>query len=72
MYIVEPGQTIAVETNPDPVGLKLGVVYDINYEKNELLFHRFMCKNDAILNITDLIENEISFYGFKGFFINFN
>lgn len=65
MYVVEPGQTQIVETNPDPIGLKVGVIYDIQFEKNELLYHRFLCKNDGILNITDLNGDEISYYGFK-------
>eukprot|EP01035_Chromulina_nebulosa_P020722 gene20722-26866_t len=62
LYLIESGQSLLVEANPDPIGLKLGVLYAINPDKQEFHYHRFLCKNDGTLNITELKDQEISFY----------
>ena len=66
MYLLQPGESKLVETNPDPVGLKLGIIYDVNVAKKELLYHRFSCKNDGTLNITEVKGDDISYYGYRG------
>ena len=66
MYIVPPGQNQLVETNPDPIGLKLGIIYDVNTDQKDLLYHRFFCKNDGVLNVTEINGQDISYYGHRG------
>ncbi len=66
MYIIEPGETQTVEANPDPNGLKLGVIYETRKDKQEMFFHRFTCGNDTILTITSVDGNDIDYYGGKG------
>eukprot|EP00599_Poterioochromonas_sp_BG-1_P012766 CAMPEP_0173159050 /NCGR_PEP_ID=MMETSP1105-20130129/16829_1 /TAXON_ID=2985 /ORGANISM="Ochromonas sp., Strain BG-1" /LENGTH=330 /DNA_ID=CAMNT_0014077311 /DNA_START=36 /DNA_END=1029 /DNA_ORIENTATION=- len=63
MYIIEPGETQTVEANPDPNGLKLGVIYETRKDKQEMFFHRFTCGNDTILTITSVDGNDIDYYG---------
>lgn len=63
LYMVDPNQSIQVEANPDPTGLKIGIIYAINLDKKEFLYHRFLCKNDGTLNITELTGDDISYYG---------
>lgn len=63
LYVIEPGETVTVEANPDAIGLKVGIIYQVNEETKEFLFQRFMCKNDSIFNISEIIGEEVSFYG---------
>jgi hypothetical protein len=63
LYIVEPGTSMVVESMPDPVGLKMGVVVGIIVETQELIYQRFQCKNEAIFNISEITGEDISFYG---------
>jgi hypothetical protein len=63
MYVLEPGQEGVVEANPDAVGLKIGVVYDTNNKAKEFLYHRFLCKNNSVFNISEVDSEEVSFYG---------
>ena len=66
MYMIDPGETKVVEANPDPTGLKVAIVYAVDPEKKELLYHRFFCKNDGVLNITELTGDDVSYYGNRG------
>ena len=66
LYVLEPGQAGQVEANPDPTGLKIGIIYAVNIDKREFLYHRFLCKNDGTLNITEVRGDDISFYGNRG------
>lgn len=68
MYMIEPGQKQLVEANPDPTGLKVGIVYAVDVAKQEMLYHRFLCKNDGTLNITEVRGDDISYYGNRGMF----
>jgi len=63
MYVLDPGQEGVVEANPDAVGLKVGVVYDTNNKAKEFLYHRFLCKNNSVFNISEVDSEEVSFYG---------
>lgn len=63
MFIFEPGQEGVVEANPDAVGLKIGVVYDINSKTKEFLYHRFLVKNESIFTISEVDSEEVSFFG---------
>lgn len=63
MYIVGPGESAMIEANPDAIGLKLGIIYQTEKERNELLFHRFTCNNDSILTITIINGENITYFG---------
>lgn len=63
LYVVEPGQSGVVESTPDALGLKIGLVYDINPKTHELFYARFVSKNDAVLNISEVSNDDISWYG---------
>jgi len=63
MYIIGPGDSAVIEANPDAVGLKLGIVYQTEIERNELFFHRFTCSNDSVLTITILDGQNITYFG---------
>jgi hypothetical protein len=63
MYVLEAGQSMQVEANPDAIGLKVGIIYNIKDDRQELLFHRFTCKNDSILIIKDLNQTDFDYGG---------
>jgi hypothetical protein len=63
MYIVGPGESAMIEANPDAIGLKLGIIYQTEKERNELLFHRFTCNNDSFLTITLINGENITYFG---------
>jgi hypothetical protein len=63
MYVIEPGESTIIEANPDAVGLKLGIIYNTEKERNELYFHRFTCNNDSTLTITTSDGENISYFG---------
>jgi hypothetical protein len=63
LYIVEPGTSMVVESMPDPVGLKMGVIVGVIHDTQELIYQRFQCKNEAIFNISEIMGEDISFYG---------
>ena len=63
MYIVAPGESALIEANPDAIGLKLGIIYQTEKERNELYFHRFTCNNDSVLTITLVNGENITYFG---------
>lgn len=63
LYLVEPGESVLLEAQPDAVGLKVGVVYDVTTDTQEILYQRFSCKNESILNVSELVNDDISWYG---------
>lgn len=69
MYLIEPGEVQVVEANPDPIGLKVGIVYETRREKQEFLFLRFGCSNDSVLTITSLDGEDVDYYGGNTFFV---
>jgi hypothetical protein len=65
MYILMPGESQVVEANPDPIGLKVGIVYDTIRDTQDLLYHRFSCKNDCLLTLTSIEGDDVDYYGGK-------
>jgi hypothetical protein len=63
MYVIESLGSAEVQAQPDAIGLKVGLVYDINEETSELHYLRFQCLNDSVLSILDVDFDEISWYG---------
>jgi hypothetical protein len=63
MYIIEPGGSVNAEAMPDALGLKIGLVYDANPSTKEIFFVRFTCKNDSVLNVSEMLEDDVSWYG---------
>lgn len=60
MYIVDPGETKLVEAASDPIGLKIALVYDAQPDGQILKYQRWAIKNDKVLTITGLKNEEIS------------
>lgn len=58
MYILEPAETKQVEANSDPIGLKIGIIYDAVPGEHKLLYQRWSLKNESTLTITAM-EGEI-------------
>jgi hypothetical protein len=65
LYTLEPGVTRLVESQPDAIGLKIGVIYNVSKESKEFKYQRFVCKMDSVLNISeiDYDTGEISWFG---------
>jgi len=63
LYVIEPGATILVESQPDATGLKVGLVYDCSLDTKELFYQRFVCKTDSTLTISEIDGEEISWFG---------
>ena len=55
MYILDPGETKPIEAQSDPIGLKVGIVYDAEYHDQILKYKRWQCKKDSTLVITDVV-----------------
>jgi hypothetical protein len=52
-----------VEANPDAIGLKIAIVYRVDMDTKELFYQRFVAKNDSVCNISEVNDEEISYYG---------
>jgi len=63
MYILEPGDETLVEANPDAIGLKIGVCYMAKKETKEFFYLRYMAKNNAVFNISEIDGDDVSYYG---------
>ncbi len=63
MNIIEPGESKKVTASSDPIGLKVAVVYDAAPEGQQLLYHRWQCKNESVLTVTYMNGAEISTFG---------
>ena len=63
LYVIEPGSTVLVESQPDATGLKIGLVYDVDLAKKEFHYQRFVCKTDSVLSISEIDYDEISWFG---------
>ena len=50
MYVVEPNDVCVVEADPNPTGLKVGILYDVEIKNSLLHFHIFECKNEGKLS----------------------
>jgi hypothetical protein len=64
-YVIGPGQSVVVESQPDAIGLKVGIIYDAIPESHEFHYQRFVCKNDSVLNISEVDFEDVSWYGGK-------
>jgi hypothetical protein len=58
-----PGESKQVEAQPDPYGLKIGIVYDAAPETQELMFQMWKVKNESVLTITYVNGGDISTFG---------
>lgn len=63
LYVIEPGSTVMVESQPDATGLKVGLVYDCSLDTKEMFYQRFVCKTESILTISEIDGEEISWFG---------
>lgn len=64
--MILPGETTVVEAIPNPIGLKLSVVYHTNAETKQVLYRRWSVKNDAVIEILSISQNgEIQLNGCK-------
>lgn len=65
MYILEPGESKEVQAASDPIGIKVAIVYDAQPEGQQLFYHRWQCKNKAVLTVTYMNGADISTFGGK-------
>lgn len=63
LYVIEPGSTVLVESQPDATGLKVGLVYDCLLDTKEIFYQRFVCKTESCLTISEIDGEEISWFG---------
>lgn len=63
LYVLEPGETKEVKAASDPIGLKIGVIYDAAPEGQLLFYERYQVKNKSVLTITYLNGEDISTFG---------
>lgn len=66
LYILEPGQKLLVEANPDPVGLYVAVVYKA--ADGFLHFKRWLCQNEAEMVVLSVNRYDIDVSGGNHFF----
>ena len=64
MYVLEQGESRVVES-ADPIGLKVGIVYEADTESQKLSYQRWKCKRESTLTITYLSGGDISTFGGK-------
>ena len=65
MYTMEPGESIELEALTNPIGLKIGIVYDAVPDSHVLLYQRWRCKNKSTLTVTSMESGDISTFGGK-------
>jgi hypothetical protein len=58
-----PGESIQVEAATDPIGLKIGIVYDAAPEGKILMYQMWKVKNGSVLTITYVNGGDISTFG---------
>lgn len=62
-----PGESKQVEAASDPVGLKIGIVYDAAPEGQILMYQMWRVKNESVLTITHFNGGDISTFGGQSF-----
>ena len=65
MYVLMPGESKQVEAASDPIGLKIGIVYDAAPEGQILMYQMWKVKNESVLTITYVNGGDISTFGGK-------
>lgn len=60
-----PGESKQVEAATDPIGLKIGIVYDAAPEGQILMYQMWKVKNESVLTITYVNGGDISTFGGK-------
>ena len=63
MYVLDPAETLQVEANSDPIGLKVGIIYDAIPDGTQLKYQRWCVRNDATLTITDMTGESVTTFG---------
>ena len=63
LYVIEPGASKLVESQPDATGLKIAVIYDVSIKTNEIKYQLFTCKTNSVLIINQIDYNKISWIG---------
>jgi hypothetical protein len=63
LYVIMPGESIQVEAATDPIGLKIGIVYDAAPEGKILMYQMWKVKNGSVLTITYVNGGDISTFG---------
>eukprot|EP00596_Hydrurales_sp_CCMP1899_P001638 CAMPEP_0119052542 /NCGR_PEP_ID=MMETSP1177-20130426/73806_1 /TAXON_ID=2985 /ORGANISM="Ochromonas sp, Strain CCMP1899" /LENGTH=102 /DNA_ID=CAMNT_0007032143 /DNA_START=145 /DNA_END=453 /DNA_ORIENTATION=- len=63
MYVLLPGESKQVEAASDPIGLKIGIVYDATPEGQILRYQMWKVKNESVLTITYVSGVDISTFG---------
>lgn len=64
LYMILPEETKVVEALPNPIGLKIAIVYHCELSTNTVFYRRLSVKNDAILEVLKISENgEITING---------
>ena len=63
MYVIEPGMSAVVESQPDAQGLKIAIIIGIIRETQELVYQLFQCKNESEFKIYDIKGDDINFSG---------
>ena len=69
MYVLEPGESKEVEAMSDPIGLKIGIVYDAAPDGQILMYQRWAVKNESVLTITSMNGPEIATFGGISLFV---
>lgn len=65
IYVLMPGESKQVEAATDPIGLKIGIVYDAAPEGQILMYQMWKVKNESVLTITYVNGGDISTFGGK-------
>ncbi len=63
MYVLEPGETRQVEASADPIGLRMGIIYEADTEEMKVMFQKYTTKRDSVLTITYINGQDISTFG---------
>ena len=63
IYVLMPGESKQVEAATDPIGLKIGIVYDAAPEGQILMYQMWKVKNESVLTITYVNGGDISTFG---------
>jgi len=64
MYVLDPGDSVQVESGTaDPIGLKVGIVFEADTDSQKLSYQRWNCKRESTLTITYINAGDISTFG---------
>lgn len=63
LYVIAPGEAMNVESNPDPVGHYVAIVYKA--EKGVFHYKRWLCNNECEMIVKSIKKYEIEVTGGK-------